>query len=160
GGGAGPARAGPRRRGPALAAVRAPGGQRGVKAPHPQPLSPGGRGEKGSAAMIDLSTTYLGLPLRNPLVVSASPLSEDLGNLCDMEDAGAAAVVLHSLFEEQLTLESQDLSHFLSHGTESFPEALTYFPDMADYNLGPEGYVEHIRQAKAAVKIPVIASLN
>jgi dihydroorotate dehydrogenase (fumarate) len=110
--------------------------------------------------MIDLSTTYLGLALRNPLVVSASPLSEDLDNLCAMEEAGAAAVVLHSLFEEQLTLESQDLSHFLAHGTESFPEALTYFPDMTDYNLGPEGYLEHIREAKAAVKIPVIASLN
>jgi dihydroorotate dehydrogenase (fumarate) len=94
------------------------------------------------------------------LVVSASPLCEDLGNLVAMEEAGAAAVVLHSLFEEQLTLESQDLTHNLSRGMESFPEALTFFPDMADYNLGPEGYLEHIRQAKAAVKIPVIASLN
>ena len=110
--------------------------------------------------MTDLSTTYLGLKLKNPLVCSSSPLCQDLVSLQRMEQAGAAAVVLHSLFEEQLTLESQDLSHYLSHGTESFPEALTYFPDMADYNLGPEGYLEHIRQAKAAVKIPVIASLN
>jgi dihydroorotate dehydrogenase (fumarate) len=110
--------------------------------------------------MIDLSTTYLGLHLRNPLVVSASPLCEDLDNLVAMEEAGASAIVLHSLFEEQLTLESQDLTRNLYRGTESFPEALTYFPDMADYNLGPDGYLEHIRQAKAAVKIPVIASLN
>jgi dihydroorotate dehydrogenase (fumarate) len=110
--------------------------------------------------MIDLSTTYLGLQLKNPLVVSASPLSEDLDNLRRMEDAGAAAVVLHSLFEEQIHLESQDLSHNLSRGTESFAEALSYFPDMADYNLGPEGYLEHIRQAKAALGIPLIASLN
>jgi dihydroorotate dehydrogenase (fumarate) len=110
--------------------------------------------------MIDLSTTYLGLKLHNPLVVSASPLCEDLDNLVAMEEAGAAAIVLHSLFEEQLTLESQDLTRNLFRGTESFPEALSYFPDMADYNLGPEGYLEHIRQAKAAVKIPIIASLN
>jgi dihydroorotate dehydrogenase (fumarate) len=110
--------------------------------------------------MIDLSTTYLGLPLQNPLVVSASPLCEDLDNLRRMEDAGAAAIVLHSLFEEQLTVESEDLAHHLTHGTESFAEALSYFPDMSDYNLGPEGYLEHIRQAKATVRIPIIASLN
>jgi dihydroorotate dehydrogenase (fumarate) len=110
--------------------------------------------------MIDLSTTYLGLPLRNPLVVSASPLCEDLANIRRMEDAGAAAVVLHSLFEEQIELENQDLHHYLSHGAESFAEALTYFPDMSDYNRGPDGYLEHIRRCKAAVNIPIIASLN
>ena len=110
--------------------------------------------------MIDLSTSYLGLKLKNPLVVSPSPLCEDLGNIRRMEDAGAAAVVLHSLFEEQITLESQDLDHFLTHGTESFAEALSYFPDMGQYNLGPDGYLEHIRKAKAAVKIPIIGSLN
>jgi dihydroorotate dehydrogenase (fumarate) len=110
--------------------------------------------------MPDLSTTYLGFTLLNPLVVSASPLCEDLDNLRRMEDAGAAAVVLHSLFEEQLTVESLDLDQQLGSGSESFPEALTYFPDMTDYNLGPEGYLEHIRQAKAALDIPVIASLN
>jgi dihydroorotate dehydrogenase (fumarate) len=110
--------------------------------------------------MIDLTTTYLGMTLLNPLVVSASPLCEDLDNLVAMEEAGASAIVLHSLFEEQLSLESQDLTRNLYRGTESFPEALSYFPDMADYNLGPEGYLEHIRRAKAAVKIPVIASLN
>ena len=110
--------------------------------------------------MTDLSTTYLGLALKNPLVVSASPLCEDLGTVRRMEDAGAAAVVLHSLFEEQLTLESQTLDRFLSQGTESFAESLSYFPDMAQYNLGPDGYLEHLRKVKAAVAVPVIGSLN
>jgi dihydroorotate dehydrogenase (fumarate) len=110
--------------------------------------------------MTDLSTTYLGLKLRNPLVVSASPLGEDLVTIAEMASAGAAAVVLPSLFEEQLTLESEALSQNLSVGTESFPEALNYLPEMADYNLGPEGYLELIREAKLAVKIPIIASLN
>ncbi|SPE53396.1 Dihydroorotate dehydrogenase [Verrucomicrobia bacterium] len=110
--------------------------------------------------MTDLSTKYLGLTLENPLVVSASPLSLDLDNIRRMETAGAAAVVLHSLFEEQITLESRELDCHLSHGTESFAEALTYFPEMTSYNLGPEGYLEHVRQAKAAVKIPIIGSLN
>jgi dihydroorotate dehydrogenase (fumarate) len=110
--------------------------------------------------MTDLSTTYLGLKLQNPLVVSASPLCEEIGNLRRMEDAGAAAVVLHSLFEEQISVESQELDRSLSAGTESFAESLTYFPDLTTYNLGPEGYLEHIRKAKAAVRIPVIGSLN
>ena len=110
--------------------------------------------------MTDLSTTYLGLKLKNPLVVSASPLCEEIDNIRRMEDAGAAAVVLHSLFEEQIALESRDLDRSLSAGTESFAESLTYFPDMTSYNLGPEGYLEHIRKAKAAVSIPIIGSLN
>jgi dihydroorotate dehydrogenase (fumarate) len=110
--------------------------------------------------VIDLSTRYLGLPLTSPLVMSASPLSEDVDNLRRAEDAGAGAVVLHSLFEEQMTIESHDLDRHLSHGTEAFAEALTYFPDMTDYNLGPEGYLAHVERAKAAVRIPVIASLN
>jgi dihydroorotate dehydrogenase (fumarate) len=110
--------------------------------------------------MIDLSTQYLGLTLKNPLVVSASPLGQHIDNIRRMEGAGASAVVLHSLFEEQLTLESRELDRFLSEGTESFAEALSYFPDMNDYRLGPEGYLQHIQQAKAAVKIPIIASLN
>jgi dihydroorotate dehydrogenase (fumarate) len=110
--------------------------------------------------MTDLSTTYLGLKLKNPLVVSASPLCEEIDNLRRMEDAGAAAIVLHSLFEEQITLESQELDRSLSAGTESFAESLTYFPDVTSYNLGPEGYLEHIRKAKAAVSIPIIGSLN
>jgi dihydroorotate dehydrogenase (fumarate) len=110
--------------------------------------------------MIDLSTSYLGMELKNSLVCSASSLCRDLGALAQMEEAGAAAVVLHSLFEEQIQLESLDLNRFLEFGSEAFPEALSYFPDMADYNLGPEGYLEHVREAKRLLKIPVIASLN
>jgi len=110
--------------------------------------------------MIDLSTRYLGLALKCPLVMSAGPLSEHLDMIRRAEDAGAAAVVLHSLFEEQMTIESHDLDHYLSHGTETFAEALTYFPDMGSYKLGPDGYLEHVRRAKAAVGIPVIGSLN
>jgi dihydroorotate dehydrogenase (fumarate) len=110
--------------------------------------------------MIDLGTRYLGLRLSSPLVASAGPLCEDVGNIRRMEDAGAAAVVLHSLFEEQITLESDYLDHHLSHGTESFAESLTYFPDMSSYNLGPDAYLEHLRRVKGAVHIPVIGSLN
>jgi dihydroorotate dehydrogenase (fumarate) len=111
--------------------------------------------------MIDLSTTYMGLKLRSPLVVSASqPLSDEIAKIKRMEDAGAGAVVLYSLFEEQLRQESIELDHHLNAGTESFPEALTYFPEVGDYQLGPDEYLEHIRQAKQAVNIPVIASLN
>jgi dihydroorotate dehydrogenase (fumarate) len=110
--------------------------------------------------MIDLATTYLGLQLRNPLVASASPLSENLDNIRRMEDEGAAAVVMHSLFEEQVRLESYELDRFLGEGTESFPEALTYLPDVNRYNRGPDGYLEHLFRAKKAVAIPVIGSLN
>ena len=110
--------------------------------------------------MIDLGTRYLGLALSSPLVASASPLCEELANIRQMEDAGASAVVLPSLFEEQITLESHHLDHHLSHGTESYAESLSYFPDMVAYNLGPDAYLEHLRRAKAAVGIPVIGSLN
>jgi dihydroorotate dehydrogenase (fumarate) len=110
--------------------------------------------------MIDLTTKYLGMKLKNPLVVSPSPLSEDLGNIRRMEDSGAAAVVLTSLFEEQIRVESNTLDQFLQQGTESFAESLTYFPDLTGYNLGPEGYLEHLRRTKQAVRIPVIGSLN
>ena len=110
--------------------------------------------------MIDLTTKYLGITLKNPLVVSASPLSEDLGNIRRMEDAGASAVVLPSLFEEQISVESNTLDRFLWQGTDSFAESLTYIPDMTGYNLGPDGYLEHLRQAKQAVKVPIIGSLN
>jgi dihydroorotate dehydrogenase (fumarate) len=110
--------------------------------------------------VIDLSTRYLGLRLANPLVASASPLCESLDNIRRMEDAGAAAVVLHSLFEEQIDVESHHLDRHLSHGTESYAESVSYFPDLHDYNLGPDGYLEHVRRAKAAVDIPVIGSLN
>jgi dihydroorotate dehydrogenase (fumarate) len=110
--------------------------------------------------MIDLTTTYLGLKLRNPLVASASPLTESMDNIKALDEAGAGAIVMHSLFEEQITLESQELDCHLSQGAESYSESLTYFPDMGNYNLGPEGYVAHLRRAKAAVQIPVIGSLN
>ena len=110
--------------------------------------------------MTDLSTTYLGLKLRSPLVVSASPLSRDLDGIRSLEEAGASAVVLYSLFEEQLRQEEVDLNYHLTAGTESFAESLTYFPQASEFHTGPEGYLKHIRKAKAAVKIPVIASLN
>lgn len=110
--------------------------------------------------MIDLSTTYMGLHLKNPLVVSPSPLCEDIDNIRRMEESGSAAVVLHSLFEEQIALESQDLDYYLTQGTYSFAESLTYFPDLGDYKLGPDEYLEHIRRAKEAVDIPIIGSLN
>jgi dihydroorotate dehydrogenase (fumarate) len=110
--------------------------------------------------MIDLATSYLGLRLRSPLVVSASPITEDLDSIRRAEDVGAAAVVLPSLFEEQLTLESHDLDRHLSRHAYGVAEALTYFPEPATFPLGPDGYLEHVRRAKAAVDIPVIASLN
>ena len=109
---------------------------------------------------IDLSTTYLGLKLRSPLVIAACPLSDDLDNLKRMEDAGASAVVLHSLFEEQIRYERYELHHYMTQATESYPEALTYFPEPADFEVGPEAYLRHIAKAKAAVNIPIIASLN
>jgi dihydroorotate dehydrogenase (fumarate) len=110
---------------------------------------------------MDLSTTYLGLKLRSPLVPSAAaPLTEEIDNLKRMEDAGAAAVVLHSLFEEQLRIERLNLAHAMTEGTESFAEALTYFPEPESFKVGPEMYLAHIQKAKAAVNIPIIASLN
>lgn len=109
---------------------------------------------------MNLSTTYLGLKLRSPLVMAASPLSENLDNLKHMEDAGASAVVLHSLFEEQLRQDRLELHHRLEQGTESYAEALNYFPNLDEYRLGPEEYLRHIWRAKERVKIPVIASLN
>ena len=109
---------------------------------------------------MDLSTTYLGLKLRTPLVPSASPLSEEIDSIKQMEDAGASAVVLYSLFEEQLRRDSVELADHLEHGTFSTPESLTYFPEPSEYHLGPEEYLKHISKAKAAVDIPIIASLN
>lgn len=133
---------------------------------------------EGSEKMTDLRTTYLGCELKSPLVASASPLSEEIDNLRKMEDAGAGAVILHSLFEEQIIRENEELHHGLSAGTESFAESLTFLPevaqykhvpdfgvsgttpDMTRYNRGPEGYLEHVRKAAESVSIPVIASLN
>lgn len=109
---------------------------------------------------MDLSTTYLGLKLRTPLVPSASPLSEEVENIKRLEDAGASAVVVYSLFEEQLRRDRIELAHHLEAGTESFPEALTYFPEPDELKLGPEEYLKHIARARSAVDIPVIASLN
>ncbi|MEM9542603.1 MAG: dihydroorotate dehydrogenase-like protein [Cyanobacteria bacterium P01_E01_bin.42] len=110
---------------------------------------------------MDLTTTYLGLNLKSPLVPSAAvPLSENIDNLKIMEDSGAAAVVLHSVFEEQLIQEEYELHHHLSYGTESYSEALSYFPEPETFHVGPEEYLEHIRKAKELVNIPVIASLN
>ncbi|MBI5394360.1 MAG: dihydroorotate dehydrogenase-like protein [Verrucomicrobia bacterium] len=109
---------------------------------------------------MDLTTKYMGLTLRSPLVPAASPLSNDIDNIKRMEDAGASAVVLESLFEEQLTLEKFELHHHLSQGTESFAEARSFYPEPEEFRIGPEEYLKHIQQAKAAVKIPVIASLN
>ncbi len=110
--------------------------------------------------MIDLSTKYLGLKLNTPLVVSASPLSQEIHGIRRLEDAGASAIVLYSLFEEQLRQEAQELEYHLSAGTESFAESLTYFPMRGEFHTGPEGYLEHIRKAKDAVAVPIIASLN
>jgi dihydroorotate dehydrogenase (fumarate) len=110
--------------------------------------------------MLDLSTRYLGLNLRTPLIASASPLSQDIDGVRRLEDAGASAVVLYSLFEEQLRQESLELDFYLTEGTESFPESLKYFPEPTEFNLGPDDYLEHIRKSKAAVDIPIIASLN
>ena len=115
---------------------------------------------KLNPAEIDLSTTYLGLKLKSPLVCSSSPLMEKIDHLQQMEAAGAGAVVLHSLFEEQITLESHDLDHHLFHSADSFAEAVSYFPEMSGFELGPERYLRHIEAAKKAVAIPVIASLN
>ena len=109
---------------------------------------------------MDLTTTYLGMKLRTPLVPSASPLSDEIDNIKRMEDAGASAVVLSSLFEEQLLLDRYELHHHLTHGAESFAEALTYTPEPDDIRLGAEDYLERIRKAKEAVSIPIIASLN
>ncbi len=109
---------------------------------------------------MDLSTNYLGLKLKNPIVPSASPLSQTVDSVKALEDAGAAAVVVYSLFDEQINHESGELDHFLSHGTESFAEALSYFPSPSQFKLTPSQYVEHIAKLKKAVNIPVIGSLN
>ena len=109
---------------------------------------------------MDLKTKYLGMSLRSPIVVSASPLSEYIQNIKMMEDAGAGAVVLYSLFEEQIRLEQHEMHFHTTSGTESFAESLSYFPDSEEYKLGPEEYLNHIQEAKKAVDIPIIASLN
>lgn len=116
--------------------------------------------------MVDLTTSYLGLNLKNPLVASASPLSQKVETVRQMERAGIAAVVMYSLFEEQIIYDSLRLDRDLSQGTESFAEALTFFPDLAAYNdlnqysIGPDDYVENLYNLKQSVDIPIIGSLN
>lgn len=109
---------------------------------------------------MDITTTYLGLKLKSPIVCSAGPLSEKISNIREMEDAGAGAVVLYSIFEEQIEHEQLELYHHTSDHSESFAEATSYFPEPFEFKLGPEEYLNHIRKAKEAVNIPIIASLN
>jgi len=109
---------------------------------------------------MDIKTKYLGMELKSPLVISASPLSEKIENLRKMEDAGAGAIVLHSLFQEQVEAEQKELNHLISSTEFVSAEAMSYFPEPENYRLGPEEYLEHIRKAKNAINIPVIASLN
>ena len=110
--------------------------------------------------MIDLTTNYLGLRLKNPIVVSASPLSEKLENFPRMRDAGAGAIVMYSLFEEQIEAESENIDSALEYGANSYGEATSYLPDMAKYHIGPDRYLDLLQKAKKSVDIPVIASLN
>jgi len=109
---------------------------------------------------MDLRTTYMGLELKHPIVASASPLSEKLDNIKRMEDAGAAAVVMFSLFEEQIKKENAAIEHLMESGTNSFAESLSYFPEYEDYDSGPEEYLDLLRRASEAVDIPIIGSLN
>ena len=110
--------------------------------------------------MPDLKTTYLGLSLKNPLVASASPMSKKLDLVKRLEESGASAIVMYSLFEEQITHESNELDHYLNRGTETYAEALSYFPELDEYNLEPDTYLEHVHRVKKAVSVPVIGSLN
>ena len=109
---------------------------------------------------MDLSTTYLGLKLKHPIVPSASPLTSNLSSIRRLEDAGAPAVVMYSLFEEQIDAESRVLDHYLTNATDSYGEALSYFPQLDRYNVGPQDYLNLIYMAKRSVDIPVIGSLN
>ncbi len=110
--------------------------------------------------MPELKTNYLGLELKNPLVASASPLSEDVEKVQELERAGVSAVVMYSLFEEQITKESLAIDHYMDQGTESYAESLSYFPNFGRYTIGAETYLEHLRALKDSVDIPIIASLN
>ena len=109
---------------------------------------------------MDLRTKYMGLELKNPIVPSASPLSQSVDSIKRLADLGASAVVMFSLFEEQLKMEEALESSLLAAGTESFGEALSYFPKTDDYHVGPEQYLDLINKASQAVSIPIIASLN
>lgn len=109
---------------------------------------------------MDMRTEYMGMTLKNPIVHSSSPLSHSVDGIRRLEDAGAAAVVMYSLFEEQITSESFYLDYYLSHGTDCYAESLSFFPDLQNYNVGPDEYLDLIRRAKEAVDIPIIGSLN
>ncbi len=109
---------------------------------------------------MDLSTTYMGMTLKHPVVPSASPLSKSLDSIRELEDAGAPAIVMYSLFEEQIAEESLMLDHYLTYGTERYAESLSYFPKMENYNIGPGEYLELVQAAKQATDIPIIGSLN
>ena len=110
--------------------------------------------------MVDLTTTYLGMKLKNPLVASPSPLAEKVENVKRLEEAGIAAIVMYSLFEEQIIHESLELDHFLNRGTETYAESLTYFPNIGKYTLAPDKYIATVEKTKQAVNIPVLGSLN
>lgn len=109
---------------------------------------------------MDLTTRYLGLNLRTPLVPSASPLSDEVDGIKRLEDSGASAVVMHSIFEEQVRSEQETVQYHLAYGTDSFPEALSFFPKQAEFTAAPEEYLDKVRKAKESIQIPVIASLN
>src|SRR5678815_6117671 len=109
---------------------------------------------------MNLTTNYLGMLLKNPIVASSSPLSHNVDSIRRLEDAGAAAVVMYSLFEEQITFDSFYIDYYLTSGTDSFAESLSYFPEMQGYNAWPDDYMNLIRRAKEAVDIPIIGSLN
>ncbi len=109
---------------------------------------------------MNLKTTYLGLPLEHPLVASASPLTEKLDGFLRLEDGGASAIVMHSLFEEQVLHEEEALDHYLHYGHESYAEALSYFPRAHEYRLSPERHLDLLARAKERVSVPIIASLN
>ena len=142
---------GPARHRRALAFLRTDGGRRALRS------RPDGR---GASMNVDLTTRYLGLELQNPLVISACSLTGKLDTLRRLEDAGAAAAVMPSLFEEQIEHDEMAIYRFYEHGAESFPEALSYFPELDDYNTGPDAYLRHIEEAKRSLSIPVIGSLN
>jgi dihydroorotate dehydrogenase (fumarate) len=110
--------------------------------------------------MATLATTWMGIALRNPLVASASPLTRKVESAKKLDEGGVGAIVVYSLFEEQFLHEQKELDHFLSRATNSHPEALDYFPDLGNYNLGPEEYLKHVAAIKKAVTVPVIGSLN
>ncbi len=106
------------------------------------------------------NTTYMGMDLKNPLVASASPLSRNLDMAKRLEDAGASAIVMYSLFEEEIYHEDSELEHYLSHGSYSFAEAMSYFPDHHDFSMGPDEYLRQLRSLKETLDIPVMGSLN